>query len=152
MSISLSPAFLLTPIPRLLGLRTGLMLRRVTVPLVGLGMGLGLIELFRKVCVEGEKHCLPAVLVGEGEDDSGNEGGIMLRGSENLDLLCDDRRVLMLASRCKSSQDWLIWKADWTSLSPSVSLLTMSILSSCLICITLEDVPFEFVGLGLPVM
>ena len=41
-----------------LGLRTGLILRRVKVDLVGLGMGLGVNELLLTgICMEGEKHC-----------------------------------------------------------------------------------------------
>lgn len=127
LSVSISP-FLLRG-ARTLGLMhlIGLWLLLVEKRL-GLGTGLGGNPLLlTNICKDGEKHCFPNPLVGDGAGETGVKS--ILLGEYNFSCLSKS-----LSLRLKlSSHDWLICIAVCTSLSCAVSLFIMSMPSSLLI-------------------
>lgn len=120
LSISISP-FLLRG-PRTLGLMhlTGLWLLLLE-KCLGLRTGLGGIPLLlTNICKDGDKHCFPNPLVGEGAGETGVKS--ILLGEYNFSGLS---KSLSLRLRL-SSHDWLICIPACASLSFVVSLFIIS--------------------------
>lgn len=128
LSVSISPFLLIGPSTLGLIQLIGLWLLLFENLLVGLGIGLGGNPLLlTNICRDGEKHCFPIPLVGEGAGETGMKS--ILFGDEDFSDLSKS-----LSLRLKlSSHDWLICIAVCTSLSWAVSLFIKSTPSSLLI-------------------